>query len=338
MAKNNNTEVMSEENLKATRSIKDSLLYVVTHFGIVLVAIAIIIIVGVLEPNFMTGSNFTNILKQISVIGIVSCGAAFVIIGGMIDLSVGSIISLCAVLYVMFYNMFGVGVAFILSLLIGAACGLCSGVIVSKVKGNMGVSFIVTYGMQSILAAFAILVTNGLYQNGDMKDPDFMALGNGWMPIIILAISVVFCQILLTKTKAGRRMYFLGGNEEIARLTGVKTGLHRTMTFMLSGIFSALGAMVMVSRVGSASPSAGTGYEMDVIAGIVVGGVALSGGRGNMINVFIGTAVIGLLSNALNLLGISSYPQLIVKGALIVCAVLIDIVSKNREQKSVKAH
>ena len=110
------------------------------------------------------------------------------------------------------------------------------------------------------------------------------------------------------------------------------------MTFMLSGIFSALGAMVMVSRVGSASPSAGTGYEMDVIAGIVVGGVALSGGRGNMINVFIGTAVIGLLSNALNLLGISSYPQLIVKGALIVCAVLIDIVSKNREQKSVKAH
>lgn len=158
MEKNNNSGVAVDALEKTPRNLKDILMYIVTHFGIVLVAVALIIVVGILEPNFMTGSNFTNILKQISVIGIVSCGAAFVIIGGMIDLSVGSIVSLCAVIYVMFYNIYGVGIAFIISLLVGAACGLCSGAIVAKVKGNMGVSFIVTYGMQSIIAAFVYVI------------------------------------------------------------------------------------------------------------------------------------------------------------------------------------
>jgi ribose transport system permease protein len=161
-----------------------------------------------------------------------------------------------------------------------------------------------------------------------------MGIGYGIGPIAILIAAVVISQFLLVKTRPGRRMYFLGGNEEAARLTGVRTKFYRSLTFMLSGLFAALGAIVMVSRVGSASPTAGTGYELDVIAGIVVGGIALSGGKGSIVNAFIGTVAIGVLSNALNLLGVSSYPQLIVKGALIIIAVLIDTMTKNRSMQN----
>ncbi len=323
---------LTRENDNFSR--QNPLKYFVMNYAVVLILVVIVIAVGVMEPKFMTLSNFQNILKQVSIVGIIACGSAFVIIGGMIDLSVGSIVSLVAVSYVMIYDVFGIGPSIVLCLLIGAGCGLASGSIISAVKGNMGVSFIVTYGMQSIIAAIALLVSGSTYKKGNLNDPIFMGIGYGIGPIAILIAAVVISQFLLVKTKPGRRMYFLGGNEEAARLTGVRTKSYRTLTFMLSGLFAALGAIVMVSRVGSASPTAGTGYELDVIAGIVVGGIALTGGKGSIVNAFIGTVAIGVLSNALNLLGVSSYPQLIVKGALIIIAVLIDTMTKNKDMQN----
>ncbi len=325
---NNNT--LLTENIKSKSNSKNGFVFILKNYAVALVLLVIIIVVSLMSPNFLTANNFQNILKQVSVVGILACGSAFVIINGMIDLSVGSIISLTGVLYVMLYDQIGLIPAIILCLLVGAACGLLSGSIISSIKGNMGVSFIVTYGMQTIIAAFAILVSGGTFKKGALDDPQFMAIGYGFGPILIFLIVVVICQFFLIKTKPGRRIYFIGTNEEASRLTGLHTKLYRTLVFVLSGLFAALAAVVMVSRVGSASTTAGDGYEMDAIAAIVVGGVSLSGGTGSILNVLLGVVLLGVLSNALNLLGVSAYPQLIIRGALIVVAVLIDVMSKRK--------
>jgi ribose/xylose/arabinose/galactoside ABC-type transport system permease subunit len=184
--------------------------------------------------------------------------------------------------------------------------------------------------MQSILSAVALILSGGTFKQGDIEDPVFMSMGTGIAPFAICIVIVLVVQFFLVKTQAGRIVYFIGKNEEAARLSGIRTKLHRILVFMLSGMMAALAAVVMVARVGSASPTAGSGYELNVIAAVVVGGVSLTGGSGNILNALLGVIVMGVLSNALNMMGISSYPQMVISGILIIIAVLADITIKKR--------
>jgi ribose/xylose/arabinose/galactoside ABC-type transport system permease subunit len=318
------------QRIRILGNVKAGLQHFINQYAVVLVLVTVVIIVSIATPSFITIQNFSNIFKQISVLGIMCCGSALVIISGMIDLSVGSVISVSGVLYVITYQYMGIVPAVLICIGVGAACGLVTGGILATINGTMSTSFIVTFGMQSILAAFALILSGGTSKQGNLDDTIFMSMGTGIVPFMICIVVVLVIQFFLLKTQTGRIIYFIGKNEEATRLSGIRTKFHRILVFALSGMTAALAAVVMVARVGSASPTAGSGYELNVIAAIVVGGVSLAGGSGNILNALLGVVVMGVLSNALNMLGISSYPQMVISGLLILIAVLSDIAIKKR--------
>ncbi len=306
--------------------------YIFQNYAVALVLIAIVILVSLYSHSFLTIQNFDNILKQISVIGILSCGMTLVIISGGIDLSVGSIVSLAGVIVINQVNTMGVLPAIIVTLGTGALLGAISGLILAKIKGRLGEAFIITFGMMSVIASLTMIYSGGIFQQGSGTGL-FGKIGLGVAPVIIFIVIIVITQFLLTNTPLGRVIYFLGGNIEATSMSGINVSFYRVMVFTLNGITAAAAAIVLTSRVGAASPAAGTGYELDAIAAVVVGGVSLSGGRGSMINTVLGVVVMGVLGNALNIMNISSYPQNIIKGIIIILAVGIDIWNKNRQWK-----
>jgi len=308
----------------------DKLGFIAANYGVALVLVIIIIIVSFISPSFFSVQNFQNILKQISVIGILSCGMTFVIIAGGIDLSVGSIISLAGVMVINFVQGYGVVPAIIFTLLVGTIIGLISGSVISKIKGRLGESFMITYGMQTVIAAIAFIYTGGIFQSGADYGL-FSSIGKGMSPIIIYIIIVAIMQFILTKTIFGRIVYFLGGNVEATRLSGINVKLYRTIVFMISGLMAAISAVVLTSRVGAGSPSAGLGYELDAIAAVVVGGVSMKGGSGSLLNTVLGVIIMGVLGNALNILNVTAYPQMIIKGIIIILAVVLDAWNKSRK-------
>jgi ribose/xylose/arabinose/galactoside ABC-type transport system permease subunit len=298
------------------------------NYAIVLVLILLALVVSIIQPKFFSVQNFRNILNQISVVGVLSCGMTFVILIGCIDLSVGSMISLMGIVSVTLVAKLGGVPAIALSMLLGAVIGLFTGAVIGLIRGRMGESFMVTYGMQSVLAAFALIVSGGLFMMVPVSKGIFVEIGKGLTPVYIFLGIVVVCQILISKTHFGRNIMFTGVNPAAASLSGINIRLNTMVVFMLSGMISALSAVILASRVMSANPTAGSGYELDAIASCVVGGISMKGGAGSFVNTLIGVAVIGILGNALNLLGIGSYMQMVVRGAVIAVAVALDIYNK----------
>ncbi len=307
--------------------VQNKMVYIMKNYAIAILILVIIIIVSFISPNFFTVRNMGNVLNQISVIGIVSCGMAIVIISGGIDLSVGSIVSLIGVLAINMAGRFGEIPAILIAMIIGTVIGGISGSIIAKINGKLGESFMVTFGGLTVIASIAFIYTGGIFQQGNDLHL-FDQIGRGVWPIIIFISIVVIMQFLLTKTVFGRIIYFIGGNSEATRLSGINIRLYRTLVFMASGLMSAIAAIVLTSRVGAASPSAGLGYELDAIAAVVVGGVSLTGGRGSMLNALMGVILMGVLGNALNIMNVSSYPQMIIRGIIIIVAVSIDVWNK----------
>ncbi len=305
------------------------LVKIIKEYPLAVLLTIIVIIVSLTAPSFFTPKNFENILKQVSVIGIVACGSAFVLLCGMIDLSVGSVVSLTGVAFMMFNMKIGLLLSIAISLGIGILCGTLTGVIIAfgGKKGTIGVSFIVSYGMLSIYAALTRLISGGIFQKGDLSDPQFSGIGAGITPIIIFLAIIGIGQFILVKTKAGRKIKFTGMNEEATRFSGTNTTFYRAFVYVISGFCSAIAAIVLASRVGGASPLSGSGFEIDALAGIIVGGVSLSGGKGSILNVLFGVIIIGVLSNALNMIGIATYPQIIIKGVVILLAVILNVIS-----------
>jgi ribose transport system permease protein len=297
-------------------------------YAIVLALILLALIVSVIQPRFFSLQNFKNILNQITVVGVLSCGMTFVILIGCIDLSVGSMISLMGIFSVTMVGKLNSPAAIALSLLLGAAIGLGTGCIIGAIRGRMGESFMVTYGMQSVLAALALIVSGGLFMMVPVSRGVFVEIGKELTPVYIFIILIIACQILVSKTHFGRTIMFMGANPVAASLSGINVRLNTMIVFMLSGLISALSGVILASRVMSANPSAGSGYELDAIASCVVGGISMKGGAGGFINTLIGVVVIGILGNALNLLGVGSYMQMIVRGAVIAAAVAWDIYNK----------
>ena len=302
-------------NVKANISKYKSLI------GLVLLCIVITIV----TPNFLSVSNITNVFTQVSVNAIIAIGMTFVILTGGIDLSVGSTLAISGAVGASIVKSTGnVFLAIIVAAVIGIAVGLINGLLVSKGKLQ---AFIVTLATMTIFRGATLVFT---YGTPISKLPEaFVKIGNGKLgfmpiPVIITIIIAIIAVYALSQTRFGRYLYALGGNEDASRLSGINTDKIKTLVYVVSGFASAIAGVIITSRIGSASPNAGTGFELDAIAAVVIGGTSLAGGEGTITGTLIGALIIGVLNNGLNLMNVSPFYQSIVKGLVILIAVLLD--------------
>lgn len=317
------------ENKKNTSMLKENpiLSIIKNNIGIIMVLILLCLVVSVATDKFLTSTNIVSVLRQISINTFIAIGMTLIIILGHIDLSVGAIVAMSGTLTVGFIVNQGMPIwlAIFAGLALGVIVGLIDGLIVSTFRVP---AFIITMAMMNICSGVAYVYSGG--QSTRITDEFFIAIGTGYLfnviplPVVYMVILIAVFSFLLSKTKFGVYVYAIGGNREAARLSGVPIKLVEISVFVISGILSAFAGLVLCSRMYSGQPSVGTGYEMDAIAACVLGGTSMTGGKGRISGTVFGAMVIGIISNGLNLIGVSSYWQLIVKGLIIVCAVLLD--------------
>lgn len=302
--------------------------------GVIWSILVICIVLAISTPSFLKPDNLLNIVKQVSITAIMGMGMTFVLIGGGIDLSVGSMLALTSTLgATVMVSTNSIGLALLVSL--GSACafGLAQGFLITKFKIA---SFAITLGGMSIFRGITLLFTNGVPIN---KLPDsFRWMGAGQVgvipaPVICLAVMFVIMTVLLVKTKFGRYVYAIGSNENTSRLSGINVNLCRLMTYVVSALCAAVAGLILAGRLNAAHPYSGEGYEMTAIAAAVIGGTSVNGGEGTMYGTIIGALIIGIIQNGLNLLQINAFWQEIVIGAVIIVAVLIDSFRINMSEK-----
>ncbi|MEZ6854663.1 ribose ABC transporter permease [Halodesulfovibrio aestuarii] len=291
--------------------------------------IIMIVVVSLLNPHFFTTGNILNILRQTAVNAIIAVGMTMVILTAGIDLSVGSILALCGAIGAsLIASELPVLVAIGASLTAGAIVGGVTGIIIAKGKVQ---AFIATLVAMTLVRGLTLVYTDGRPISTGFTDvaDNFATIGTGYLlgvpvPVWIMAITFLAAWYLLNHTRLGRYIYALGGNEAATRLSGINVDRIKITVYALSGLLSALAGLIVTSRLSSAQPTAGAGYELDAIAAVVLGGTSLMGGKGSIIGTLLGALIIGFLNNALNLLDVSSYYQMIAKALVILLAVLID--------------
>ena len=297
------------------------------NVGILSVLVLLCVIVSIATSKFLKPNNLISVLRQISINAYIALGMTLIIILGHIDLSVGAIVAMSGTLTVGFIVTQGlpIPVAILLGILLGMVAGLISGMIVTYFRVP---AFIITMAMMNVCSGVAYVYSGG--QATRINDDFFSAIGTGYLfntiplPVVYMIILIIVISFLLGKTKFGTYVYAIGGNREAARLSGVPIKKVEIAVFTISGVLSAFAGLVLCSRMYSGQPSVGSGYELDAIAACVLGGTSMSGGKGRISGTIFGAMVIGIISNGLNLIGVSSYWQLIVKGLIIACAVLLD--------------
>lgn len=308
---------------------------VVKEYTMIFVLLAIVLILCVCTDLFLVTENIMNLFRQCAVIGIVSIGAGIVVIGGTFDMSVGSLCTLCGCVCLILQDKIGVGPAMLVCLALGALVGLINGTIITVIKGNSGDSFMVTFGMLTVLQAITLLITGGYPQSGSTSE-FYNFFGKGTIgkvfpvSILVFFILTVLAAILMQKTVFGKRVYYMGSNREAARLAGVKVGMHRVISYVISGLCAAMAAIVLTGRINGATSKMGHNYEFDAMTAIVVGGISLSGGKGNMINMMIGVFIMATIGNGMNILGIQAEQQYIVRGLVLIIAVLVDVIRSRK--------
>ena len=282
-------------------------------------------------PFFLTTSNLLNIMEQTAINAVIAVGMTFVILSAGIDLSVGSITALAGVIMAdRLQADWPIPLAIAAGLLIGAFCGLISGALITRGKLP---PFIATLGMMSVARGAALLFTDGRPISGFSDSLRWLSTGRLVaipVPVLLTILLYVVATVLLSRTRFGRYVYAIGGNEEATRLSGVAVGFHKTLVYVLSGVTASLAAVLLTARLNSAQPIAGMSYELDAIAAVVIGGTSLTGGLGTLGGTLIGALTMGVLRNGLNLLGISSFLQQIVIGLVIIAAVLMDSLVKSK--------
>lgn len=278
------------------------------------------------RPNFLTLQNLVNVLRQISINGILAVGVTFVLLTGGVDLSLGSLVALTGVIAARFAHPgeFTVLAPVCLGILAGAGCGVVNGLIVTR--GRVA-PFIVTLGMMTAARGLALLASGGRPVSN--LSAAFLRIGGGDIAAIPIPILIFFGVALasysfLRNLRAGRHLYAVGGNENAARASGIKVGRVKMMAYTLCGGLAGLAGVVLASRITTGQPNAGLGYELDAIAAVVIGGTSLNGGVGGVGGTVLGALLIGVLNNGLDLLNVSSYYQQVVKGVIIVGAVWLD--------------
>jgi ribose transport system permease protein len=299
----------------------------IQKLGPLLGFIMIVIIVSILNPSFLQPLNILNLLRQVAINALIAYGMTFVILTGGIDLSVGSILALSSALMggMMVSGMDPI-LAIIIGTLSGGVMGMINGFLITK--GKMA-PFIATLATMTVFRGLTLVYTNGNPITGLSNSRAFQLFGRGYqfgipVPAITMIIAFIVLYIILQKTPFGRKTYAIGGNEKAAMISGIKVSRVKIMIYSLAGMLSALAGAILISRLDSAQPTAGTSYELDAIAAVVLGGTSLSGGRGKIFGTLIGALIIGTLNNGLNLLGVSSFYQMVVKGIVILIAVLLD--------------
>ncbi|MFP7278117.1 ribose ABC transporter permease [Exiguobacterium indicum] len=288
---------------------------------------AIVLVVSIMEPDFLTLNNLFNILRQVSINALIAFGMTFVILTGGIDLSVGSILALSSAFVAgLMTDGTSALIAVLAGLIVGAVMGALNGMVISLGKVA---PFIATLATMTIFRGLTLVYTDGKPITGLSQGGWFELFGRGYfwifpVPVLTMLIAFAVLYFILKKTTFGRYTYAIGGNEEAAKLMGIQVNKVKIMIYSLSGLMAALAGIILTSRLNSAQPTAGTSYELDAIAAVVLGGTSLSGGRGWIVGTLIGALIIGTLNNGLNLLGVSSFFQLVVKGLVILFAVLAD--------------
>lgn len=300
------------------------------NLGILLALLFLCLILTFSTDSFLTEKNILTVLRQICINSLLAFAMTCVLIIGGIDLTVGSVVGASGVAAVMMMEA-GIGMfpAILLALLFGCLIGLINGSIIALTGMP---AFIVTLSMQGAIRGLAYLITDGRSVGSNQEL--FTSLGNGYTlgipnPIYVLAVTIIIISAVLYKTKFGRRMYAIGGNATAAKFAGIKIKGLTIVVYVISALLSALAGIILASRMYSGQPTAGIGYESDAIAAAVLGGTSFAGGVGTIGGTLIGALVIGVLSNGLNLLHISSYIQMIIKGLVIILAVSFDLI-KNR--------
>ncbi|WP_077966590.1 ABC transporter permease [Ensifer adhaerens] len=306
----------------------------IQEYGIFLAFLLLAVILSVSNPYFLTPGNISNVLLQTSINGVLAIGMTFVILTRGIDLSVGSVVALAGMVSASFATtsasagIAGAPYPFLLALaigiLVGVACGTLVGVIVSRFSVP---AFVATLGMLSAARGMTLIYGGG--KPVPALTPEFRWIGTGNilgipMPVILLAVVFAASWWILTRTRFGRYVYAVGGNPHAAKTSGINVTRIRFLVYVISGALSGLAGMMLSARTGSALPQAGIAYELDAIAAVVIGGTSLSGGVGRVTGTLIGALIIGVMNNGLDLMGIQSYYQQVLKGALIVGAVMLD--------------
>ncbi len=312
-------------------------------FGTILILIGMALILFFLKEDFMSYKNITNIIRQQTPIMIMAIGVTLTIISGGIDVSGGAVIAFCSVVVATMAHpaghVSGIGpfpliVPILAGIIVGAVCGFLNGLSISY--GNVP-PFIATLGMMSVARGGALIISNGKPING-FTEP-FNYIGGGELfgvlpfPIVILIVIFIVAMLLLHKTKFGVYVFAIGSNEVAAVVSGIKVKRIKTMVYTFAGIFTGCAAVVLTSRILAGQPAVGNGYEMDAITGAVIGGASFSGGIGTIFGTIIGALIMGVLTNGMTMLQITPAVQMIVKGAVIVGAVLLDERKHRRNRK-----
>jgi ribose transport system permease protein len=293
--------------------------------------VVLVIALSATAPNFLTARNFTNIVDQVTVLGILALGATAVIIIGGIDLSVGAVLALAAMTMGWLSHEAGVPlpVAMLAAVLVGALCGLVNGLGVTIFRLP---AFIATLAMMSVARGLANLITDGQqivgYPEWFYKLSTARYFGFISVTVATLVILYIAGWAFLRYRRSGRALYAIGGGHEVARLAGINVRATTTAVYVVAGLMAGIGAIVLSSRLDASAPSAATGYELDVIAAVVIGGASLMGGTGRVTGTVVGVLIIGVLRNGLNLLGVSPFIQQIVIGAVIAIAVGSDVLRR----------
>jgi ribose/xylose/arabinose/galactoside ABC-type transport system permease subunit len=300
-----------------------------------IICLGVILLFAVTVPRFRTVSNFTTILRQVAAVGIMGAGLSLVLLTGGIDLSIGVMLGLTGTFAAFLMTRLHVPVypAMLMGVALGVFVGLVNGVIITYTRMP---PIIATLGMANVVRGSAYLITGGNPIYGLPKTVTFIGQGYiGMVPVsvIIMAVVLIIVAFILDRTFFGRYVYAIGSNEEAARLGGLKVNKIRVLVYTFCGGLMGLAGMVMLSRVNSGQPIAGYGMEMDIITACVLGGVSASGGEGRISGVIGGVLAMGALSNGMAVMGLNEYPQLVMKGAVLVVAVSIDYYTKTRAKK-----
>ena len=304
---------------------------------VLVMIVALVAITAIVQPKFMSGANLVNIMRQFGPLIMVSLGMTFVIIGGFIDLSVAGTINLVAVVTISLIQPLGQVPALLIGLALGAVCGaLNSALILTSGALTQAEALFITFGMSTVYSAIALLYSHGStmhFWDISRSKSLFEAIGGGSLgPLSISFVIFLVCLGLLWafhgKTSEGRAIGLTGGNKTAARLAGIRVSRAIVVIYTICGFMAGVGAIVLFSRITTAAPVIGAGYETNAILSVVVGGTTLKGGKGSVLRTVMGVFLVILLSNCLDLLGVSSYMQYAVKGAILVFAIWLD----NRKQ------
>jgi inositol transport system permease protein len=296
------------------------------QLGLAIALAALMIALALARPNFLTLGNLINLVRQISINGILAVGVTYVLLTGGVDLSLGSLVALTGVIAAMFAHpgQYPVAIPIAAGIAAGAACGVANGLLVTR--GRIA-PFVVTLGMMTSARGLALLLSGGRPVSN--LSTTFTRMGSGdfagipaptWILLAVAAASHLF----LRKMRMGRHVYAVGGNENAARASGVHVNSVKLACYTICGAMAGLAGVVLASRITTGQPNAGIGYELDAIAAVVIGGTSLNGGSGGIGGTILGALLIGVINNGLDLLNVSSYYQQVIKGLIIVGAVWLD--------------